>query len=93
MQLTINIPDERLSEFARLYETFLKGQEEQQAMPGEELWGVKDIASYLGKTASNLYGSQRYLIPPESLAIAGGRKNKRWRKEDVIEHLRKCGRE
>ena len=79
MELKIIIPDDRLSEFADMYDRFLKA-------PDMEIWSVKDIAAYLHKNVSNLYGAQRHLLPPDSIAVIKG-KNKKWRKQDVLEHL------
>lgn len=79
MELKIIIPDDRLSEFADMYDRFLKA-------PDMEIWSVKDIAAYLHKNVCNLYGAQRYLLPPDSIAVIKG-KNKKWRKQDVLDHL------
>lgn len=93
MKICIEIPDERLSEFAEVTKEFFRpSNQSHEEVEKEELWGVKDIAAYLGKTASNLYGSQSYLIPSDSLAVNGGRKNRKWKKSTCLNHLSKIGK-
>ena len=99
MVISITIEDSRLSEFSRLYSQFLAGvvrpdgPEEKPPAPAKEdaLWSVQDIADYLRITRSNLYGASRHLLPPDSLVVTGGAKNRKWRRSDVLRHLKGLG--
>lgn len=69
------------------------GSKETVSEDSAELWTVDDIAKFLGKSRNNLYTSQRRYLPPESKAVNyGAKRNLRWTKADVFEHLSTVGK-
>lgn len=98
MTVTIDIPDERFLEFARLFDGFLhngtqgaNGDDASGDADGGVLMGAKDIAALLGLAGPcTLYGSKRYALPPDDKAVKDGRA-KFWPKSVVMSHLQRCG--
>lgn len=102
MEIKINVPDDRLMEFAVAFETYLSSSPKDRAEgdakeePGKKgtkgLMCAKDIAKLLGLASSNsLYASKRYALPPDDLVVKRVGKAKYWTQGVVMSHLAGLG--
>lgn len=102
MEIKINVPDDRLMEFAVAFEAYLSsspkdGAEDADAKGPDKdgtkgLMCAKDIAELLGLASANtLYASKRYVLPPDSLVVKRVGKAKYWPQGVVMSHLAGLG--